>query len=409
MLILFLLLTAISPTKTFGQNAIPYEIKKIENRITALFPHDVALDRVKIPVREETLWGPGKVGISAVAKADSYANIGTRKNNDDFILLDMHGKRTRSVEIIPIHSTDRTNELNGTDRPIFGAAESCDKLEFIMISAQKRQKERELDVLCVKGLENLTRYECFSCHQIIPLALTISAGESHGFKLPIDTIASISSAIINMQNPDGSFSFPEHSAYGVITPTLCAVLVLECLCNISRSAEIALIKAVRWLSRVQLPDGTIPTDFQFPPFLIGKTFGVWILLKASDKAADILTRYGFPHETAITATKEKCMRWMTETHTKSYNKDLFLAALTGKSQIEAVFRPRNLLSPMEWLQDLDPIKNPEVRAFAESVFAVHGHFERQHYDKWPFEFDTAPSWRHAAWLLYRNIHCLKDE
>jgi len=233
-----------------------YELVFQEDVLTMHFDQSWSFDSIELPAVSQNLWGDNSQYRAAVIKIADRSFISRLNDDKSRLTFKLHGATGNQVQIRPIFKIDKAERTGGP--PL-----------FIATPARIRMLEDELKELADSVLLFQQRNSCFSCHTALPLAITCKVAAASGLRIPDTTLIQIGSEIAAMQAYDGTYHFPQHPDYGVISPTLCAGTIMAIISDFSG-------QYLGNLHRIQLlfpgwldDDGMLKSDFYFRPLFIG--------------------------------------------------------------------------------------------------------------------------------------------
>lgn len=227
-------------------------------KILAQFDQTWAFDEITLPAVATRLWGKGKRCSAATVQIANRHFVSSVKPADGAHLsFALAGIASDSVIITPL-----LVEVN---------AETADaEITFIAVPAAVRLVENELEQRIDEALEFHRQNQCFSCHTALPLAFSCKAAAASGLKVNNDKVLQLGDSISQMQQVNGTFYFPQHPDYGIITTTLGAGAVLAMLSNFSDAYLSNLLKILDQLPGWLDKDGFTRSDFYLRPLFIGQ-------------------------------------------------------------------------------------------------------------------------------------------
>ncbi|MFZ5952409.1 MAG: hypothetical protein ACOYXC_17035 [Candidatus Rifleibacteriota bacterium] len=258
----------------------PASFSHDEEKIKIRFSEEIALSRVKIPVVSTSVWGPNLACRAATLKINGQSFIASAKPGEIFLIFKLDHQICREAYLIPVF-------LEATDKHDDSPAQiEARKAEIRRSELELFQQSREI-------LQFQEKNRCFSCHTLLPLAITINEADKKGIGVPLEEIEKIGESLTAMQNPDGSFFFPEQPDYGKITTSLCAGAVFSILLRFDRRLIVNLQRLQRLLPGWADEENDMRSDFFFRPLFLGK------VTSALFEALIIAALYY--HQTAITS------------------------------------------------------------------------------------------------------------
>jgi hypothetical protein len=356
----------------------------------------MVVQAIEVPTQGHELWPDGRVGEALIVKSGSLARLGVRDPGRSTIRVRLPETITREITLVPVLTGPAVDRSPSGDSP--GGRKRT--IAVFGISALRHQHERNLARLAAAVVRRNQRRNCFSCHEVLPLAFAIEAAQEQGLALPEASLASLTADLGRWQRPDGTFSFATHPSYGVITPTLCAGFVLSTLAPIIPAAAPILLKTARALPGFQRSDGRVALDFTFPTFLEGEGFPVWALVRTIGGAMHLARRRGFPHEPELAAAWLRSRRRLLDFRRTASIDLLFLlhdvSLPLGLAEIDRQDMVARLTRLLEIVtQELDP----EARALAEGFLVRLGKSPRD-LPRWPA---ATGDWRYLAWRIVRQV------
>jgi|GEM_PF-5156637 len=374
----------------FAENIASFSISLEKEEMVIDFGEPMAVDSIRIPVVNDDLWGSNQVGKVVVVRSEHYSNLSTRKGDDDSIVVDFREPSSKYLKIIPILSEKGEKKIK-TDWKIDGK------------TAHRRRLELQISVLVQRTFDCQIKDRCFSCHRTLPLAFTVAAAHDRGFRLPLQMLASVTADLVSMQNPDGSFSFPAHPEYGVITPTLCAGVILGLFQRFAPDSGAALVKTARFLCRFQKPNGGISLDFSFPSFLKGKACGTWLLLRVLQDASFVFIRESFRDDPSISEAIKKAIHWFNNPESEGMEKDFFtFISLPVVGTFPDEDFPKIIPKLRKIVEEFSFARNPEYHALTKSVLFSLGLSEGNSASRIPIN-EFQDDYRLIFWRTYLEI------
>jgi hypothetical protein len=233
-----------------------YELTLEEDVLTLRFDQSWSFDSIDLPAVSQNLWGDNSQCRAAVIKIAGLSVISRLNDDKSRLKFKLYGATGNQLQIRPL-SKIGTEERTGAP-PL-----------FVATPARIRLLEDELKELADSVLLFQRRNSCFSCHTALPLAITCKVAAASGLRIPDTTLIQIGSEIAAMQAYDGTYNFPQHPDYGVISPTLCAGTIMAIISDFS-GQYLENLHKIRllfpgWLDE----DGLLKSDFYFRPLFIG--------------------------------------------------------------------------------------------------------------------------------------------
>ncbi|MEW6709072.1 MAG: hypothetical protein AB1403_04550 [Candidatus Riflebacteria bacterium] len=258
----------------------PASLSHDEGKVKIRFSEEIALSLLKIPVVSTSFWGQNMACRAATLKINDQSFIASAKPGEVYLIFKLDHQICREAFLTPvfIESTDKQG-----DSPAY----------FEARNAEIRRSELELFRQSREILQFHEKNRCFSCHTLLPLAITINQADQKGIGIPLEEIEKIGESLTAMQNPDGSFFFPEQPDYGKITTSLCAGAIFSILLRFDRRLIVNLQRLKRLLPSWTDEENDMKSDFFFRPLFLGK------VTSALFEALIISSLYY--HQTAITS------------------------------------------------------------------------------------------------------------
>ncbi|MBF0408248.1 MAG: hypothetical protein HQM10_12925 [Candidatus Riflebacteria bacterium] len=268
----------LSPTSVSADIA-SFSIVLSDEGVKAIFQYPVSIDKVIIPVYNAMLWGADRTGQSLVVISKDESAVGVRNASESFIEVRINTNFCREIEIIPLLSNTGKPELDYTKPVEKSSLKNNAEWSFIGDHSERRMIEKAISNAATKVLLRQKHNKCFSCHEIIPLAILCSAADDFEYQLPDSILAEICRNIISYQDFDGSFCFNASWYKDRTASTLAAGFFLALNCRWNPRVGEALMKAARYINPVQRADGRIETAFSFPPYFTGSLFSTWLAME----------------------------------------------------------------------------------------------------------------------------------
>lgn len=226
-------------------------------KIKIRFSEDIAVSLVKIPVISTSVWGRNMACRAATLRINDQSFIASAKPGEAFLTFKLDHQICREAFLTPVFL--EATEKQG-DNPAY----------FEARNAEIRRTELELFQQSRDILQFHEKNRCFSCHTLLPLAISINEADKKGIGIPLEEIEKIGESLTAMQNLDGSFFFPEQPDYGKITTSLCAGAVFSLLLRFDRRLIVNLQRLKRLLSGWTDEENDMKSDFFFRPLFLGK-------------------------------------------------------------------------------------------------------------------------------------------
>lgn len=349
------------------------------------FPVDLAVDRLRVPVREPRLWGEGNIGNVVVLRWAGGSGIGTRFASDPFIVVEVGGAECRWIEALPVRhepvsivASEAGLSPIAVDGPPLGhglalmRSDAAWNVEAVPVF--QRRAEYRLQTSAEAVLKRQQRQGCFSCHLLLPLYSAAAIAGDRGFRVPDALIASITESLVSWQNIDGSFTWPERPEYGIITPTAVAAAALARLQRPNPAAEAALQRSARFLVNRQNEDGALQPDFTFPGLVSGPEFTTRCLLEALSAGAASLARLGRFEPPACAEARRKATAWLDRlaATTTGPARELAWMALPLAGRFPEASRTAVLETLTEFLRTTDFSRDPARAAWSMRQLVLLG-------------------------------------
>lgn len=329
------------------------------------FPASSAVDVVSLPPDAPEVFGPGHRGKAVIVRsAHSTTICRLEEPYDDMFRIRMQEPSTGWLEIVPL-VTEPANTASG----------SAGRIVISGLDPSQRILETELAELSRATLEFQRKNRCFSCHLTLPLAWTATVAEFRCMDTPRPLLASIAADIVAFQQADGSFSFPEHPEYGIVSPTLAAAGALTYLQKFCYDLDVApaLGKAVEFLAAHVSASGCPEFDFSFPPLFIGKPFAARLFLDAleSRRASDM--ERATPADSRLAGLSAAAERVLNQSH-EGLNGELwryFSISMAGDIPDRAIATESFALLQKD-VSSFSGDRDPELLALCEGVLREYG-------------------------------------
>lgn len=233
-----------------------YEMISEGDDLTMRFKQSWSFDSIDLPAASQALWGDNTLCRAAVITIAGRGFISHLSDDKKRLRFNLYGATGSQLQIKPIFKTA-------------GIGQSGTPPLFVATPARIRQLEDELKDLAESVLSFQKRNSCFSCHTALPLAITCKVAAASGLRIPDTTLSQIGGEIAEMQEYDGTYHFPQHPDYGVISPTLCAGTIMAIISDFSSQYLENLHKIRQLLPEWRDDDGLLKSDFYFRPLFIG--------------------------------------------------------------------------------------------------------------------------------------------
>lgn len=329
------------------------------------FPASSAVDVVNLPPDAPEVFGAGHRGKAVIVRS-AHATTVCRLEEpyDDMFRIRVQEPSTGWLEIVPL-VTEPADTASGT----------AGRIVISGLDPSQRFLETELADLSKATLEFQRKNRCFSCHLTLPLAWTATVAEFRCMDTPRPLLASIAAGIVELQQADGSFSFPGHPEYGVVSPTLAAAGALTYLQKFCYDLDVApaLGKAIEFLAAHVSASGCPEFDFSFPPLFIGKPFAARLFLDAleSRRASDLERAAPADSQLAgLSAAAERVLNQPLE----GLNGELwrhFSISITGGSS-DRTIATESLALLQKDVSSSSAERDPELLALCEGVLREYG-------------------------------------
>lgn len=235
-----------------------YKISRNNGKITISFNENWTFNDILIPVCSSKIWGDNKVHNVAIIEFNNEKHILSAKQGDKYLLFLEDTK--------PINSFILTSINN--------SSEQIEEASLIFRATQAKTKEIEDELLVASNneLERIRKNKCFSCHTLIPVALSLKTAKDKGFNIDSKKVEELFDSISELQKENGSFYFETEPTYGERITTLSCAYILSLLSDFSNDKFVNIgEKIYLYLGKIEKNDEIIEPDFVFKPFFNDET------------------------------------------------------------------------------------------------------------------------------------------
>lgn len=235
-----------------------YKINRENDKTELIFNEKWFFSKILIPVCSEKIWGDDKAHNIAVITIDTEKHILSSKFGERFL---QYIEPTKAINKIVLKSINSTSERIEKMLPYFKAT-----------SEKTKQIEDNLLIISVNERRKIEKNKCFSCHSLIPAALTFKTAKYNGFNLEKSEVLELINDFSALQNKEGSFYFESEPIYGKNTTTLAALCISALFSDISQESFFTIAnKARNYLNSIQTKNEPVKSDFIFEPFFNSET------------------------------------------------------------------------------------------------------------------------------------------
>ncbi len=327
--------------------------KTDKNNVLLVFKQPWAFDMVKLPTVWPEVWGNGVRCNAAVIEISGQHFVAAATGS-------------AYLEFILPSPTDFIIKVSPIDFSSTSILYDNAKLEISAVTAHIRSLESRLD----KQIDNVLQFNrqnnCFSCHTSFPLAIACNEAFHRGYKINRQKIQQLAQSIIDVQKPNGTFYFPLHPDYGIVSTSLCAGAILASLSDCVPEAISGMKQVFRNLPNLLDNEGIPKTDFYFRPIFIGQ------MTSALFESLIISTIYrNFPSDPENEQLRQRLLRmqrWAKSMHEEPVHRKIIL--MTGLPYL-VQFDPTERDSVVAQLENLityEPEgKRSDIRAIARMI------------------------------------------
>lgn len=234
-----------------------YSIKTLSDRTVVRFAEEWSFDQIEVPAVSQTFWGNRLTHSAATLKAGDKPFVSAISSGSSHMKFSLAGLITSEIEIIPLLTSEESEILAGD-------------FLFSAVPATIRKIEQKINDSLDQEILFIRKNNCFSCHTALPLAMACKSAGAEGLQPDLQKIRDFGLAISKTQQPNGSFFYPAHPDYGVITTTLCAGVILAFLSDFSDDFISQLQNIFNLLPGWLDNNGLAQSDFYFKPVFIGQ-------------------------------------------------------------------------------------------------------------------------------------------
>ncbi len=251
LIIILLLFLIIFCPQTKGEKI--YRIIRNNNKITIKFNDSWRFKKISIPVCSNKIWGDDKTHNVAILEFNNEKHILSSKQGETYL---QYLEETKVINSFTLTSINTSFEK---------IAESLPKFEATI--SKTKEIEDELLLMSNKEISNIKKNKCFSCHTLIPVALTLKTAKSKGFNIENSKVEELFDSISEVQKDNGSFFFESQPIYGVRTTTLSCSYIISLLADFSPQKFLKIGEKISdYFVVTHKSDGIIQPDFIFKPF-----------------------------------------------------------------------------------------------------------------------------------------------
>ena len=241
-----------------ADNGWLHSIQRTDEKTRIEFSEELAVEKLVVPCNSEKIWGPGKRCLAATVIFGKKQFISSAVSGEKGIVFFLDHLIGEGFEIKPVFTEPNIDENEGI-------------LEIVATRAQTRRIELKIAELSQRVLSFQQQNQCFSCHTLFPLALTINEADKNGFRISSEQVKKLGESLGSMQSVNGSYFFARQPDYGTISTSLCAGSIFAMLARFDRRMLVNLEKIYSsfhaWLDE----ENDLKSDFFFRPLFIGKT------------------------------------------------------------------------------------------------------------------------------------------
>lgn len=233
------------------------QFARTENNVLISFSEKLAFKSLTLPSESSELWGSNKSCRAAILTVGEQSFIASAGENENEIVFKLNDLAADKVLISPIYIQDSTRI-------------PTQKIKIDAVLAKTREIEQEILDLTLQVQSFQRQNNCFSCHTLLPLALTISEASRRGYQVSLREVEKTGEDVAAMQRPDGSYFFSGQPDYGPISTSLCAGAALSFLVRFDRRLLVNIGRVAQLFPRWLDQENDIKSDFFFRPLFIGK-------------------------------------------------------------------------------------------------------------------------------------------
>lgn len=234
-----------------------YSISILSDRTLVRFAEEWSFDQIEVPAVSQSFWGNRLTHSAATLKAGDQPFVSALSSDSSHLKFNLAGVKTSEIEIIPLLTSDQSTTIESD-------------FIFLAVPAKIREIEKKINDSLDQEILFIRKNNCFSCHTALPLAMACKSAGAEGLQPDLQKIRDFGLAISKTQQPNGSFFYPAHPDYGVITTTLSAGVILSFLSDFSDDFINQLQNIFNLLPGWLDNNGLAQSDFYFKPVFIGQ-------------------------------------------------------------------------------------------------------------------------------------------
>ena len=235
-----------------------YKISRNNGKISFSFNETWIFNDILIPVCSSKIWGDNKAHNVAIIEFNNEKHIISAKQGEKYLLF---LEDTKPINSFILTSISNSFEQIEESLPIFRASQ-----------AKTKEIEDELLLASNNELELIKKNKCFSCHTLIPVALSLKTAKDKGFNIDNKKVEELFDSISELQKENGSFYFETEPTYGERTTTLSSAYIISLLSDFSNDKFVNIgEKIYLYLRKIEKNDDIIEPDFIFKPFFNNET------------------------------------------------------------------------------------------------------------------------------------------
>jgi len=238
-------------------HAADFHIKVHKDRTFVKFAEKWSFDKVYVPAVSEKFWGNRLTHPVATLRIGDKPFVSSIASDSNHLRFNLSGIIASEIELIPLLTSDHEFIMEKD-------------FLFTAVPAKVREIEQKINDCLDQEIIFIRKNNCFSCHTALPLAMACKTAAAHGFQPDQQKIKELGLAIISTQMPNGSFFYPAHPDYGIITTTLAAGAILSFLSDFCDDFVHNLQNIFSLLPNWLDSNGLIQSDFYFKPVFIGQ-------------------------------------------------------------------------------------------------------------------------------------------
>lgn len=235
-----------------------WNITRNASSATIIFSEELAIESLMLPTEASRLWGPGVSCRAATLQLADRSFIASAQPGQKELVFHLEGLFTDRILVRPAY-------LEKADQP-----EGSGSILLEAVPAQTRRIESEIESLTRQVIDFQKQNNCFSCHTLFPLALTINEAARRGLSIASSSIEVLSDSLTAMQRADGRYYFANQPEYGEVSTSLCAGGAMALLVRFDRRLLLNLVRISRLFPNWIDDESDLKSDFFFRPLFIGK-------------------------------------------------------------------------------------------------------------------------------------------